>query len=192
MDEAWALPEEKAVLIALRTQQIIAHESGITSSIDPMGGSFMVEALTNKMEEACYKYFDRIDSLGGVIPALEKGFFQREIAEAAHRYQQEIENGERIIVGLNDFLIDEPLTIPILKMDEDGEKRHLKRLNRVRRERSSGDVAERLRELKHAAQGTENLMPYILEAVRSYATLGEICGVLREVFGEYRFTGVSF
>lgn len=192
MDEAWALPEEKAVLIALRTQQIIAHESGITSSIDPMGGSFMVEALTNKMEEACYKYFDRIDSLGGVIPALEKGFFQREIAEAAHRYQQEIENGERIIVGLNDFLIDEPLTIPILKMDEDGEKRHLKRLNRVRRERSAGDVEERLRELKHAAQGTENLMPYILEAVRSYATLGEICGVLREIFGEYRFTGVSF
>ena len=186
MDEAWALPAEKAVLIALRTQQIIAHESGVTSSIDPLGGSYMVEALTNKMEDACHNYFDRIDSLGGVIPAIEKGFFQREIAEAAYRYQKEIDSRERIIVGINDYVIDEPLTIPILEMDEGGEKRHLERLDRVRRERSARDVAERLGELKRAAQGTENLMPHILEAVRSYATLGEICGVLREVFGEHK------
>ena len=150
----------------------------------------MVEALTNKMEEACYSYFDRIDSLGGVIPAIEKGFLQREIAEAAYRYQQEIDSRERIIVGLNDYVIDEPLTIPILQMDEKGEKRHLERLNRVRRERSARDVAKRLGEIKRAAQGTDNLMPYILEAVRSYATLGEICDVLREVFGEYRPTEV--
>ena len=190
MDEVWALPAEKAALIALRTQQVIAHESGVTSSVDPLGGSFMVEALTNKMEEACYSYFDRIDSLGGVIPAIEKGFLQREIAEAAYRYQQEIDSRERIIVGLNDYVIDEPLTIPILQMDEEGEKRHLERLNRVRRERSARDVAKRLGELKRAAQGTDNLMPCILEAVRSYATLGEICGVLREVFGEYRPTEV--
>jgi methylmalonyl-CoA mutase N-terminal domain/subunit len=186
MDEAWALPTEKAALIALRTQQVIAYESGVTSSVDPLGGSFMVEALTNKMEEACYKYFNRIDSLGGVIPAIEKGFFQREIAEASYHYQREIESGEHIIVGLNDYVIDEPLTIPILQMDGEGEKRHLERLNRVRRERNSQEVARSLVELKLAAQGTENLMPFILEAVRSYATLGEICDVLREVFGEYR------
>lgn len=190
MDEVWALPAEKAALIALRTQQVIAYESGVTSSIDPLGGSFMVEALTNKMEEACYNYLDRIDSLGGVIPAIEKGFFQREIAEAAYRYQQEIDSRERIIVGLNDYVIDEPLTIPILQMDEEGEKRHLERLDRVRRERIARDVSKRLGEIKRAAQGSENLMPHILEAVRSYATLGEICGVLREVFGEYRPTEV--
>lgn len=190
MDEVWALPAEKAALIALRTQQVIAYESGVTASVDPLGGSFMVEALTNKMEEACYNYFDRIDSLGGVIPAIEKGFLQREIAEAAYRYQQEIDSRERIIVGLNDYVIDEPLTIPILQMDEEGEKTHLERLNRVRRERIARDVAKRLGEIKRAAQGSENLMPYILEAVRSYATLGEICGVLREVFGEYRPTEV--
>ena len=190
MDEVWALPAEKAALIALRTQQVIAYESGVTSSVDPLGGSFMVEALTNKMEEACYNYFDRIDSLGGVIPAIEKGFLQREIAEASYRYQQEIDSRERIIVGLNDYVIDEPLTIPILQMDEEGEKTHLERLNRVRRERIARDVAKRLGEIKRAAQGSENLMPHILEAVRSYATLGEICGVLREVFGEYRPTEV--
>ncbi len=190
MDEVWALPAEKAALIALRTQQVIAYESGVTASVDPLGGSFMVEALTNKMEEACYNYFDRIDSLGGVIPAIEKGFLQREIAEAAYRYQQEIDSRERIIVGLNDYVIDEPLTIPILQMDEEGEKTHLERLNRVRRERIARDVAKRLGEIKRAAQGSENLMPHILEAVRSYATLGEICGVLREVFGEYRPTEV--
>jgi len=190
MDEAFATPSDKAALIALRTQQIIAHESGVANSVDPLGGSFMVEALTNKMEEACYNYFKRIDSYGGVIPAIERGFFQREIAEAAYRYQREIESGERIIVGLNDYIIDEPLAIPILEMDEEGERRHLERLNRVRRQRSSRDVAERLKELRHAAQGTENLMPYILEAVRSYVTLGEVCDVFREVFGVYKPTEV--
>jgi len=186
MDEAWALPSDKAVLIALRTQQIIAHENGVTNSVDPLGGSYMVEALTNKMEQACYDYFDKIDSHGGVIPAIEKGFFQREIAEAAYRYQREIDDKERIIVGANDYVIDELLTIPILEMDKEGERRHLERLNRVRQERSSSDVSRTLEELRHAAQGTENLMPHILDAVRAYATLGEICDLFREVFGAYR------
>jgi methylmalonyl-CoA mutase N-terminal domain/subunit len=186
MDEAWALPSDKAVLIALRTQQIIANESGVTNSVDPLGGSYMVEALTNKMEQACYDYFDKIDSYGGVIPAIEKGFFQREIAEAAYRYQREIDDKERIIVGANDYVIDELLTIPILEMDKEGESRHLERLNRVRRERSSSDVSHTLQELRRAAQGTENLMPYILDAVRAYVTLGEICDLFREVFGTYR------
>jgi len=190
MDEAFATPSDKAVLIALRTQQVIAHESGVAASVDPLGGSFMVEELTNKIEEAVYDYFQRIDSLGGVIPAIERGFFQREIADAAYRDQREIESGQRIIVGVNDYVIDEPLTIPILEMDKEGEKRHLERLNRVRRERSASDVERRLGELKRAAQGTENLMPYILEAVRSYATLGEICDVFREVFGIYKPTEV--
>jgi len=186
MDEAWALPSDKAVLIALRTQQLIAHESGVTNSVDPLGGSYMVEALTNRMEQACYDYFDKIDSYGGVIPAIEKGFFQREIAEAAYRYQREIDEKERIVVGVNDYVVDESLTIPILEMDEEGEKRHLERLNRVRRERSASDVAHTLKELRRAAQGTENLMPCIMDAVRAYATLGEICDVFREVFGIHR------
>ena len=146
----------------------------------------MVEVLTDKMEEACYDYFQKIDSMGGVIPAIEKGFFQREIAEAAFRYQREIENKERIIVGVNDYIIDEPLSIPILEMDKEGQRRQLERLSRVRSERSASDVAQRLEELRRAAQGAENLMPYILEAVRAYATLGEICDVFRQVFGIYR------
>jgi methylmalonyl-CoA mutase N-terminal domain/subunit len=186
MDEAWALPSDKAALVALRTQQIIANESGVTNSVDPLGGSYMVEALTNKMEQACYDYFAKIDSYGGVIPAIEKGFFQREIAEAAYRYQREIDEKERIVVGVNDYVMDESLAIPILEMDEEGERRHLERLNRVRRERSSSDVSRTLEELRRAAQGTENLMPYIMDAVRAYATLGEICDVFREVFGIYR------
>jgi len=186
LDEAWALPSDKAVLIALRTQQIIAHESGVANAVDPLGGSFMVEVLTDKIEEACYDYFQKIDSMGGVIPAIEKGFLQREIAEAAFCYQREIENKERIVVGVNDYIIDEPLAIPILEMDQEGQRRHLERLSRVRSERSASDVAQRLEELRRAAQGTENLMPYILEAVRAYATLGEICDVFRQVFGIYR------
>ena len=185
LDEAWALPSDKAVLIALRTQQIIAHESGVASTVDPLGGSFTVEALTNEMEEACYDYFRKIDSLGGVIPAIENGFFQREIAEAAYCHQREIESKERIVVGVNDYVIDEPLAIPILEMDEEGERRHLERLKRARRQRASRDVAQRLKELRRAAQGTQNLMPYIMEAVRAYATLGEVCDVFREAFGVY-------
>ena len=186
MDEALALPSEKAVRIALRTQQIIAHESGVANTVDPLAGSYYVEHLTNKVEEEAYEYFEKLDAMGGMIPAIERGFPQREIAESAYRYQREIDTKERIIVGVNEYVTEEPLSIPLLQMDPEGERRHLERLKRVRRERDNRAVREKLAALRKAAQGSENLMPYILEAVREYATLGEIMGVFREVFGEYR------
>ncbi len=186
LDEAWALPSEEAVTIALRTQQIIAHESGVANTIDPLAGSYYVEWLTRRMEEECYAYFRRIEDLGGVIAGIRQGFFQSEIAEAAYRYQMEIESQERIIVGVNEYEMAEELKIPLLRVDEESERRHLARLNRVRRERDNVRVQERLTALEHAARGTENTMPYILEAVRAYATLGEICDVFRKVFGVYR------
>jgi methylmalonyl-CoA mutase N-terminal domain/subunit len=186
MDEALALPSETAVRIALRTQQIIAYESGVANTVDPLAGSYFVEALTNRMEEEVYEYFQKIESLGGMLGAIERGFPQREIAESAYRYQREIDTKERIIVGVNDYLTEEPLTIPLLEIDREGERRQRERLVRVRRERDNELVARRLEALREAAQGTANLMPYILDAARAYATLGEICGVFREVFGEYR------
>ncbi len=186
MDEALALPSEKAVKIALRTQQIIAYESGVANTVDPLGGSYFVEALTDRMEREAQHIFDAINAQGGVIAAIRNGYFHREIADAAYRYQQEIDRGERIIVGVNAFQDDEPITIPILQMDPEGEKRHLERLNRVRRERDQELVKRRLAELRAAAQGTENMMPAILECVRAYCTLGEMCDVLREVFGVYQ------
>jgi methylmalonyl-CoA mutase N-terminal domain/subunit len=186
MDEALALPGEKAVHVALRTQQIIAHESGVTNTVDPLAGSYFVESMTNRMEAEAYDYFRRIEALGGVIPALEVGFFQREIAEAAFRYQREIDTHRRVVVGVNDYVADEPLTIPLLAMDPEGERRHLERLNRVRRERDNRAVEERLSSLENAARGNGNLMYPILDAVRAYATLGEIMDVFRQVFGEYR------
>jgi methylmalonyl-CoA mutase N-terminal domain/subunit len=185
-DEALALPSETAVRIALRTQQIIAHESGVTNTVDPLAGSYFVEALTNRMEEEAYEYFRKIESLGGMLGAIERGFPQREIAESAYRYQREIDTSQRTIVGVNDYLTDEPLTIPLLEIDREGERRQRERLGQVRRERDNELVAQRLEALRGAAQGTENLMPSILDVVRAYATLGEICGVFREVFGEYR------
>jgi methylmalonyl-CoA mutase N-terminal domain/subunit len=186
MDEALALPSEKAVRIALRTQQIIAEETGVTHTIDPLGGSYYVEWLTDKMEEETYRYFDRVEQLGGVIPAIEKGFFQREIAEAAYKYQKEIDDDKRTIVGVNDYKLDEPLDIPILKMDEKGEERQIKRLTHLRKNRNNQNVDRSLQQLRKAARGTENLMPYILNCVHDYATLGEICQVFRDEFGEYR------
>ena len=186
MDEALALPSESAVRIALRTQQIIAHESGVVNTVDPLAGSYFVEALTNRMEEEAYEYFRKIEALGGMLGAIERGFPQREIAESAYRYQREIDTGQRTIVGVNDYLTDEHVAIPLLEIDREGERRQRERLARVRRERDNELVTQRLEALREAAQGTENLMPYILDAVRAYATLGEICGVFREVFGEYR------
>jgi len=186
MDEAWALPSDKAVRIALRTQQILAQESGVINTIDPLGGSYFVETLTDQMEEDAYKYFDRIESLGGVIPAIDKGFFQKEIADAAYKYQHEIEKNERTIVGINDYVLkDEELTIPILEMDPEGEKRQFERLKSIRTNRDKVRYEQALDKLKNAAEGEENLMPYIMDAAKAYATLGEICDVLREVFGEY-------
>jgi len=185
MDEALALPSEKAVLIALRTQQIIAEETGVINTVDPLGGSYYVEALTNKMEEEAYRYFENIERLGGVIPAIEKGFFQREIAQASFKYQKEIENKERLVVGVNSYQVSAPIDIPLLKIDVEGEKRHMARLSKLRAERNSSKVASALSALETASKGKENLMPFIIDAVKAYATLGETCAVLRRVFGEY-------
>ena len=185
MDEALALPSEQAVTIALRTQQIIAEESGVANTVDPLGGSFFVEARTDHMEDEALDYFRRIEELGGVIPAIEKGFFQSEIADAAYRYQREIDQGIRKIVGVNAYQERKPVTIPILEMDENGYKRQVARLAALRQSRDNGRVGQTLDRLRVAAQGTENTMPYILDCVRAYATLGEIIAVMKEVFGVY-------
>lgn len=186
MDEALALPSEHAVTIALRTQQIIAEESGVANTIDPLGGSFFVEALTNRLESEAYEYFRRIDALGGVLPAIEKGFFQSEISDSAYRYQWEIDHNIRRIVGVNAYNDAKPYQIPILEMDAEGYPRQVERLKRLRKERDNGRVGQALDRLRLACQGTENTMPHILNAVRAYATLGEIIGVMKEVFGAYR------
>jgi methylmalonyl-CoA mutase N-terminal domain/subunit len=187
LDEAWALPSESAVTIALRTQQIIAHESGVTNTVDPLGGSYFVEALTNRLEREAYAYFDKIEQLGGVLPAIEKGFFQREIAESAARYQAEIEKKERIIVGVNDYVVEEELKVPLLRVDEAGAQRQIARLQRIRRERDNVKVGACLDAIRDAAQRENvNLMPLFIEAVKAYATLGEIMDVLRRVWGEYK------
>jgi methylmalonyl-CoA mutase N-terminal domain/subunit len=186
LDEALALPSEHAVKIALRTQQIIAHESGVTNTVDPLGGSFFVEAMTNRIEAQVYDYFRQVEHLGGVLPAIRAGFFQREIAEAAYRYQCEIDTGDRVIVGVNGYVEDEPLTISILAMDPEGERRQIDRLRRLREERDNEKVGATLAALREAAQGTGNLMSPILEAVRAYATLQEITDVFRDVFGVYQ------
>jgi len=185
MDEALALPSEKAVTIALRTQQVIAHESGVTNTIDPLAGSFYVEWLTNEMEQRAYAMFKQIESFGGVIKAIEAGYFQREIAESAFRYQREIDDQRRIIVGVNEYAQNEPLTIPILRMDPDGEQRQIARLQELRRVRDNEKVGSALDALRDAATGAANMMPFILDAVRAYATLQEITDVLRKVFGVY-------
>ncbi|MGD8997757.1 MAG: methylmalonyl-CoA mutase family protein [Anaerolineae bacterium] len=186
MDEALALPSEHAVTVALRTQQIIAHESGVVNTVDPLGGSYAVEALTNRIEQQVYDYFARIEALGGVIPAIETGFFQQEIADAAYRYQREIDERKRIVVGVNEYEEAGPPQIPVLRMDPAGYSRQSARLERVRAERDSGAVGQALDRLRIAAQGTENTMPYILDAVRAYATLQEIMDVFRDTYGLYR------
>jgi len=186
LDEALALPSEHAVTIALRTQQIIAHESGVTNTVDPLGGAYAVEALTDRVERQVYDTFERVEALGGVIPAIDAGFFQQEVADAAYRYQREIDERRRIIVGVNEFVTDEPLRVPLLEMDPQGYERQCARLAQVRAERDSGAVGQALDRLRIAARSTENTMPYILDAVRVYATLQEIMDVFREVFGLYR------
>ncbi|MBA7518835.1 Methylmalonyl-CoA mutase [subsurface metagenome] len=184
-DEALCLPTENAVKIALRTQQIIAHESGVTDTVDPLAGSYYVEWLTNKMEEEAENYFQQIDELGGVIPAIKANFFQKEIANASYKYQQEIENRERTIVAVNQYQQKEPCTIPLLKIDEEVGKEQVNKLNKIKQERDNDKIQENLLKLKEAAQGTENLMPYIMDAIRVYASIGEIINTLKEVFGTY-------
>jgi methylmalonyl-CoA mutase N-terminal domain/subunit len=186
MDEALALPSEHAVTIALRTQQIIAEESGVANTIDPLGGSYYLEEMTNRLETKAREYFRKIDDLGGVLPAIEMGFFQREIQEAAYRYQREIDTDERHIIGVNAYKDQEPISIPLLEMDPEGHRRQVSRLEELRRTRDNGAVGQALDNLRIACQGTENTMPYILGAVRTYATLGEIIDVMREVFGTFQ------
>ena len=190
-DEALALPTEEAARLALRTQQVIAHEAGVVSTIDPLGGSYYVEHLTNVLEAQAYEYFERIDQLGGVIPAIEDNFFQREIAEASFRYQSEVEAGQRVIVGVNRYVHEDESPIPILKIDEALEGKQVDALAAVRARRDSAQVEARLGALKEAAsKDGVNLMPPIIEASRDYVTLGEMCDALREVWGVWRETPV--
>jgi methylmalonyl-CoA mutase N-terminal domain/subunit len=187
MDEVLALPTEKAVQIALRTQQIIAYETGVANVIDPLAGSYYVEALTNKMEEEAEKYFEEIERRGGVLACIEQNFFQQEIADAAYQYQRAIDKKQRIQVGVNEFVDpDENLDIEILTIDPAIERKQVEKVQKLRRERNNLLVRDTLDALKQAAQGTDNLIPYILDCVRAYATEGEIVQTLREVFGEYK------
>ncbi|TFF99693.1 MAG: methylmalonyl-CoA mutase [Promethearchaeota archaeon] len=185
-DEALCLPTEKAVRIALRTQQIMAYESGVADTVDPLAGSYYVESLTDKMEEEANKYFDKIDELGGVIPAIKKNFFQKEIANASYKYQKELERKERIMVGVNKYKPKTKTQPDILKIDDEVAVEQIESLKQVKENRDNEAVESRLSELKKAAQGDDNLMPYILAAVREYASVGEIIGTLKEIFGTYR------
>jgi methylmalonyl-CoA mutase N-terminal domain/subunit len=186
-DEALALPSENAVRVALRTQQIVAHESGATQTIDPLAGAYYIEALTNKMEEKTFEYIRRIDEMGGAIVAIEKGFFQKEIADSAYKYQREIEEMKRTIVGVNDYKIEKEETpIELLRVDPKVEKEQLASLYELKQERNKKKVEEVLAKLRRSAEKNENLMPVIIESVKAYATLGEICEELRQVYGEYK------
>ena len=186
MDETLALPSEKAVKIALRTQQIIAYETGVANTIDPLGGSYYVESLTNKIEKQAEEYFRKIEDLGGVIPAIESNFFQTEIAKSAYVYQQEIDKKERIIVGVNEFIDeDEKIEIPILLIPERVEKEQKHRLQDLRKMRNNNEVVTKLQVLKKAAEENQNLMPALVDCAKAYCTLGEMVNTLKEVFGEY-------
>ena len=185
-DEALCLPTEEAVRVALRTQQIIAHENGVADTIDPLAGSYYVEALTNEMERQAMEYIRKIDDMGGAIAAIEKGFFQKEIADSAYRYQRETDEKRRIIVGVNEYKTGAKASIPILRIDPKVEKEQVSRLQKLRRERDNGKVEKVLEKLHYMAEKDENLMPIIIDAVKAYATLGEICGVLRKIYGEHK------
>ncbi len=185
-DEALALPSEDSVRIALRTQQIVAYESGVTETIDPLAGSYYVESLTDEIEKRAADYISKIDDFGGAAKAIERGYIQKEIQESAYNYQKEIEKGERIVVGMNKFTIEESTPKGLLRVDPVVGEMQKQKLENLRNERDNKKVSENLEALKAAASGETNLMPYIIDSVKSYATLGEICGVLREVFGEYQ------
>ncbi|MEE9169162.1 MAG: methylmalonyl-CoA mutase family protein [bacterium] len=189
-DEALALPTEETALIALRTQQIVAHESGVVETIDPLGGSFYVEALTDRLEREAMNYIERIDEMGGAVAAIESGYMQKEIQNSAYRHQIDVEKKERIIVGVNEYVLEDEPETEILHIDPSVEEEQLARLQALKKRRDAGKVGKTLDNLRSAAEGSDNLMPHILDAVKVYATLGEICGILREVFGEYRETVV--
>jgi len=190
LDEAWALPTEFAATIALRTQQIIAHETGVTNTVDPLGGSYFVESLTNEVERGAWDYIEKIDAMGGMVPAIERSYPQREIAEASYRYQRELDKKEKIMVGVNDYVSEEK-HLDILQIDETVAHRQAERLAKLRNDRSQSEVDRRLTALRKAAQGQDNLMPFLFDAVKSYATVGEICDALREVFGTYEEVAIT-
>ncbi len=186
MDETYALPTEEAVMVALRTQQIIAHESGVANTVDPLGGAYFVEALTNQMEAEAEAYIKKIDDLGGMVHAVERGYPQREIAEASYRYQQQLERKEKIVVGVNEFAIPEEQPIPLLRIDPEVERRQIERVGRVRADRDQHLAVAALQDLRRATEAGENTMYKILECVKARVTIGEICDVFRSVYGEYR------
>jgi methylmalonyl-CoA mutase, N-terminal domain len=190
LDEAWALPTEFAATIALRTQQIIAHETGVTNTADPLGGSYFVEALTNEVERGAWDYIEKIDAMGGMVAAIERSYPQREIAEASYRYQMAVDKKEKIIVGVNDFVSEEK-PLEVLQIDETVAHRQAERLRNLRAERPKEEVARRLSALRKAAEGKENLMPFIYDAVKAYATLGEVCDAMRDVFGTYEEVAIT-
>ena len=190
LDEAWALPTEFAATIALRTQQIIAHETGVTNTVDPLGGSYFVETLTKQVERGAREYIDRIDAMGGMVTAIERSYPQREIAEASYRYQVAVDKKKKIIVGVNDFVAEEK-PLDILHIDETVAHRQAARLKKLRADRSQAEVDRRLNALRAGAKGKDNLMPFLYDAVKSYATLGEICDALRDVFGTYEEVAIT-
>jgi methylmalonyl-CoA mutase N-terminal domain/subunit len=190
LDEAWALPTEFAATLALRTQQIIAHETGVANTVDPLGGSYFVETLTNEVERGAWDYIHKIDAMGGMVTAIERSYPQREIAEASYRYQMEVDRKEKIVVGVNDFVTKES-PLEILQIDETAAHRQAERLRKLRADRSQAEVDRRLNTLRTAARGTENLMPFIYDTVKAYATLGEICEAMRDVFGTYEEVAIT-
>ena len=185
LDEAWALPTEEAVTIALRTQQVLAHESGVANTVDPLAGSYFIEKLTLDTERACYDYFQTIDAMGGMVPAIERGYPQKEIHDAAYTYQKAVERKEKIIVGVNDYVTQEDRSIKLLVIDDSVARHQVAKLEEVRGRRDNACVHRAIESLASAAATDANLMPYILECVRAYATVGEMCDVLRKVFGTY-------
>jgi methylmalonyl-CoA mutase, N-terminal domain len=190
LDEVMCLPSDSAVQIALRTQQIIAEETGVASTIDPLAGSYFVEALTNEMEEQAWEYINKIDEMGGMVAAIEKGFPQLEIADAAYKFQRQIDSGEKIMVGVNKYVTDEEIPIPLLEIDDKVEEDQIARLNAVRRKRDNKAVKKSLEDIKNACKKGENVMPYCIDAVKNLASVQEVCDVYRELYGEYRDPGL--
>jgi methylmalonyl-CoA mutase N-terminal domain/subunit len=190
LDEALALPTEEAATLALRTQQIIAHETGVADVVDPLAGAYFVEKLTSDLEEEALAYFDTIDRMGGMVPAIENGYPQREIAESAYKFQQAVEQRDKVIVGVNEFVTDEDQPIGILYIDETTAEHQLARLNRLRKTRDNSRLRAALEALEEGARGSANTMPLLVEAVRAYATVGEMCDALRRVWGEYEETPI--
>jgi methylmalonyl-CoA mutase N-terminal domain/subunit len=189
LDETLALPSEEAVMIALRTQQIIVEESGVTNTIDPLGGSYYIEVLTNEMEKGAHEYFKKLDDLGGMVSAIEKGFPQNEIRDAGYTYQKEIDDNERIIVGVNKFEAKEEQPIETLKIEPEIEKKQVERLRTFKKNRDGSRINKALEELKKSAESGESVIPPIIKTLKLYATVGEICNTLKEVFGEYKEPG---